>query len=522
VPDNVLIIGAGPVGLMLACELGLAGVATTVIERHLRPRLESPGIVINASVVELLGQRGLLEGMEADGIELPQAHFAHLRLEPAKLHGRHPYPICVPHARLERRLEAHAVKLGVEVIRGQELAGLEDSDAGVTAYLRSGEEGHFLQARYLVGCDGADSQVRRLAGIEFGLQEAPFYGITGDVIIQPGSELLSLVGAHYLPGGAFSVVPTGPEFLRVMAAAASGQPAGEPLVMRILTGEFDAEPQDPGAPVTAAELRAHARRVTGRDVDMGEPAWLTRWRDVTGQAASYRSGSVFLAGDAAHVMFPLGGTALSTGIEDAVNLGWKLAAELRGQAPGGLLDSYHAERHPVGARALLTARAQVVLLHPLDRLGPAREVMTELIQLDDVNEYLVKMAAGLDVRYPLEQAADQADRTGLTGRRLPAIALKTADGRDTDTAQLMRAGRGVVLDLSGLAWPPGLLAGWADRIDVVAAAPAPGIDAPVIFIRPDGRVAWAGDAVTDGALRAALTAWLGVSSIDLERAATCA
>jgi hypothetical protein len=219
---------------------------------------------------------------------------------------------------------------------------------------------------------------------------------------------------------------------------------------------------------------------------------------------------VFLAGDAAHVHFPLGGQALSTGIEDAVNLGWKLAADVQGWAPKELLDSYHDERHPVGARACMTTRAQVAVMHPLEKVAPLRDVLTELFQFEEVNDYLVKMAAGLDIQYTFEYPGSAGTVAHpLLGWRLPDIALKTATGV-SGVAQALHAGRGVLLDFSGGAAVE--LDGWADRVDVVAAEPTTEIDATAVLLRPDGRVAWAhgDDAAGYAGLLAALAMWFGV------------
>lgn len=480
--NTVAIAGAGPVGLMLAGELALAGVHVIVFERSPEPRSISMGMAINAAVVELLHQRGLMDGLREDGLEWSQAHFAQLWLDPTRLSEPHEYTYLLPQTRLERHLEEWAGKLGAEIRRGVAVETATQDEASVRVTVRGTGGAETIECRYLVGCDGVHSTVRRLAGIDFPGVDSPFYGITGDFELT--EELTAHFGVHQCDTGLFTVAP-----------AEAGR-------LRVSTGEFDAVPPAPDDPVTVAELTAQITRLIGARLDDLRPVWMARWHDTTRQAETYRDGRIFLAGDAAHVHFPLGGQALSTGIEDAVNLGWKLATELAGDASGGLLDSYHAERHPVGARACLTTRAQATLMRPVAQVGPLRDVLAELIGFDEVNEYLVRMAAGLDVRYPSAGPAHP-----LVGRRLPHFGLRTADG-DTDVAHLLHRGRGVLLDLA--AEPLAGLGGWAGRVDLIRAEPAPAIAARRVLLRPDGRVAWAeNDEADPGGLRAALETWFG-------------
>jgi len=276
--------------------------------------------------------------------------------------------------------------------------------------------------------------------------------------------------------------------------------------IRLTAGQFLNSPADPEAAPTLDELQAWLGPVTGQDLTTGaEPVWFDRWFYVTRQAVQYRSGRVFVAGDAAHVHFPLGGQAVSTGVEDAVNLGWKLAATLHGWAPEGLLDTYHAERHPVGARALLTTHAQAALLHPIGGVDGARAILSDLIKIPEVNAYFVRLAGGTDVHYGAAEGAHP-----LTGSRAVNATLVTGEG-ETEVATALRAARGVLLDLS--AEPGGYAAtaaGWSDRVDTVAAKPTAEIDASAVLLRPDGRVAWAAGADADpSGLDAALRAWFG-------------
>ncbi len=491
-PAPVLVVGGGPVGLMLACELGLAGVPVTVLERQEQPNERSRGMAINSAVVELLAQRGVMEKLQGDGFEFNRAHFAHIGVDPTKLTEQHPYNFAVPHSKVEQRLTERAAELGVEIRRGAEVVGLEQDENGVMARVRSGTEGgdtSEVHGSYLVGCDGMQSAVRELAGIGFPGIDIDFHGITGDVEVENDDPLATLFGLHQLNAGFVTVGPSGPG------------------VLRVSTGEFGVQ-SDPSAPATLDDLFAALKRITGTTFTTGTVRWLTRWYAPTRQADRYRAGRVFLAGDAAHVHFPLGGQALSTGMEDGVNLGWKLAAQLRGWAPDGLLDTYHDERHPVAARACLTTRAQLALMHPMDQVDPLRTVFSELVQFDEVNAYLVKMAGGLDVQYPLDSASAGCPPHPLLGTRLGDTPLAAANG-ETSASLLLRSGRGLFLDLSGTRRFAGALAGWADRVDAAAAAPTGQIDAAALLLRPDGRIVWAVTGDTDAAPDTALRTWFG-------------
>ena len=484
----VAIAGAGPAGLMLACELRTAGVPTVVFDPLPEPSRAAPGVAINPAVVELLGQRGVMDALRADGMEFRQAFFAHLALDPAKLPEERAYNFAVPQQQVERRLEEHAVKLGADIRRGYRVTDLEQDEEGVTLTVAGpGGARHTERCGYLAGCDGAGSTVRELLDVGFPGQDSPFYGIVADLDMT--EELFPHLGARQYDKGLFTVTPTGPATLRV------------------LTGELGRTPPDPDAEPSAAELRERARHITGTDLALESPHWLGRWFHVTRLADHYRVGRVFLVGEAAHVHFPLGGQALSTTVEDAVNLGWKLAAAVQGRAPEGLLDTYHAERHPVGARACRTTLAQTALMHPMDRIAPVRELLAELIGYDEVNAHLVRLAGALDVTYPPD-AEEGGAAHPLTGRRLGDVPLETSEGA-RGLAELLRPGRGVVVDLSG-----GLLGlrgteGWQDRVDVVMAEPCARIAATGLLLRPDGRVAWATDDSDDEGLRSALERWFG-------------
>ncbi|MFI7426426.1 FAD-dependent monooxygenase [Micromonospora sp. NPDC049836] len=492
--DTVIIAGAGPTGLMLAHELALQRVPVVVVERRPGPTDALPGMAINATVVDLLHQRGLMDHVGEYGFEFPRAHFAQIWLDPVRVPGRHGYNFVISQTNLVRVLAERAAKQGAEIRWEREVVDLAQDDAGVRVTVRSPGGQEVLTGRFLVGCDGPESTVRRLAGIDFPGQDLPFLGIVGDLEVGEDHPLLAYLGAGEFPGGLLTVGPL------------------EPGVVRIATAEFDLRPADRTAPVTTDELRDSIRRLDGAELGDATPRWLGRWDAATRQADRYREGNVLLAGDAAHVHFPLGGQSMSTGIEDAVNLGWKLAATVHGHAPVGLLDSYQTERHPVAARAGRTTLAQMVLLHPLGHVAPLRELLTEMVELDEVNEFLVKLAYALDVDYPVPADQVAGETHPLLGRRLPDVPLRT-DGGETSLAELLHAGRGVLLDLTGGAEPLAL-PGWDDRVDVVAAAPSEEIDAARVLLRPDGRVAWAQPAGTDRTeptegLGRALATWFG-------------
>ncbi|QTD96721.1 FAD-dependent monooxygenase [Streptomyces cyanogenus] len=494
--NPIVIAGGGPVGLMLAYELGLAGVDTVVLERRDQPSTRSRGMAVNATVVELLTQRGLMETLQGDGFTFPAAHFAHLWLDPTRLPESRAFAFAVAHSQLERRLEEQAVKLGVSVRRGAEVVGIDQDESGVLVTVRTGSGEETVRASYVVGCDGADSSVRTLAGIDFVGTDNEFRGIVGDVEVATDDPLFAKLGVNQTDTGFFTVSPVGPD------------------VLRVATGEFGAGTVAEDVPVDRAELDEAIRRITGDVSTSGTARWLARWNPPTRQAIAYRSGRVFLAGDAAHVHFPLGGQALSTGIEDAVNLGWKLAAHLQGRAAQSLLDTYHEERHPVGERACLTTRAQLALLHPMKQVSPLRTVLTELFHIPEVNAHFVRMVGGLDVQYPFRyaQLPETVAAHALQGSRLGDVPLTA--GEPTSLGRLLHGGRGVLVDFTTSGAHSGQAGHWAGRVDVVAAEAAAEIDATALLLRPDGRIAWAtsDDTATESSaagLDAALRTWFG-------------
>jgi 3-(3-hydroxy-phenyl)propionate hydroxylase len=484
VTQPVVVAGGGPAGLMLACELGLAGVRTIVLERRAEPADRSQGMGIHARTLEMLSRRGLAARIPGDQMfPWPRTPFALFWLDLSTV-DEHGSMFVFPQWRTERLLEERALELGVEIRRGHEVTGLVQDDSGVTVRVAEADSEYELRAEYVVGCDGEDSKVRELAGIGFPGDGIPYYGVIGDVRLDPDEGQQFESGLY--PAGMFAVIPI------------------EAGVGRLMTVEFNRERPAPAGPVDAAEVWASVARVIAKPVQLSrEPHWATRFGNHTRLADVYRAGRVLLAGDAAHVLFVSGTPGLNTGIHDAANLGWKLAAEINGWAPPGLLDSYETERRPVGERVCMHARAQLALVYPIDRIRQLREFFGELLKFDVVNRHLLEMTTTFP--YPIE--ADPSHP--LLGHVIPETALTTANG-ETTVAATLHAGRGVLLDLSGATADIDMAGGWASRVDVVKAKPAEPIDAAVALIRPDGHVAYADRSGQDRAgLEAALKRWFG-------------
>jgi 2-polyprenyl-6-methoxyphenol hydroxylase-like FAD-dependent oxidoreductase len=547
---DVVINGAGPNGLMLAGELALAGVNPVVLERLPEPSELPRANGLVGQVVPALDHRGLLDvlaGQTAFVGPVPQFQFGGLPIDLTRLGTSPLHVLAIPQRRLERLLGERAEELGADIRRGHELTGLRQDGDGVTLDVRTSEGGYQLRARYLVGCDGAHSLVRKQAGIEFP-------GTTGREVVRIGR--VTVAGSAIVPGTRELEVPgTGRLALFRPNRTAHGAITVAPLsdldpdaatdVYIISSQEEQEAPADPHAPMDLTELRDSVRRVLGADLPIDRPQWLSRTIGNSRLAQRYRMGRVLLAGDAAH-LFSAGGSALNVGLLDAVNLGWKLAAQVRGWAPDGLLDSYHTERHAVGERVLLRTRAQAALSGPGEDRAALRELVAELLDYEQPLRHVAEALEGSDVRYDMPGAGAVAHP--LVGRWVPDLALRTAAG-PTRVAELMRAARPVLLDLTagspvdspagssiGSTAGPSIgstagstaletttnggiaatAAGWGDRVSVVAAHPATGpAPAAGLLIRPDGYVAWAAATgsprPTDG-LRDALTAWFGTAN----------
>jgi 2-polyprenyl-6-methoxyphenol hydroxylase-like FAD-dependent oxidoreductase len=425
-----------------------------------------------------MDQRGLLERFLALGTQYPVGgFFAGIpKPSPERLDTAHPYVLGIPQPVTERLLTEHAVELGVEIRRGGELVALSQDEDGVTVELADGSH---LRSRYLVGCDGGRSTVRKQLGIAFPGEPSSAETLLGEMEVTEDPATITAVVAEIRKTQLrFGLGPLGDGVYRVVVPAA-GVAA------------------DRSVPPTLEEFSRQLRATAGTDFGVHSPRWLSRFGDATRQAERYRIGRVLLAGDAAHVHPPVGGQGLNLGIQDAFNLGWKLAAEINGWAPEGLLDSYQAERHPVAADVLSNTRAQMELMS-LDP-GPQalRRLVSELMAFEEVNRYLTEKIIAISVRYDMGEG-DMGEGPELLGRRLRDIGLK--QGR---LYGLMHGGRGLLLDQTGRL----SVAGWADRVDHVVDV-SEELDAPAVLLRPDGHVAWVGDDQAD--LLDHLPRWFGV------------
>ncbi|WP_199510887.1 FAD-dependent monooxygenase [Nucisporomicrobium flavum] len=487
---DVVVVGGGPVGLMLAAELRLGGATVTVIEKLPDTNPHSRAFRLQPRTLDILDARGLLEEFRRDNLSWPKAHFAGLSplLDLSAIDSEHAYSLLIPQARTERLLEAHARAAGAEIRRGQEVLDLRQNDDHVVSRVRDGDTEYELRSRYVVGCDGGGSTVRKLTGIEFPGTTGTVSALLGDVILDEPEKLpAGIPGTMRTPNGLLMAV------------------ALEDSVTRILTTTYDVPHADRHRPVTLDELMDSVRTVTGQEVRMNSPRWLSRFSDTTRLAERYRDRRVLLAGDAAHVHFPIGAQGLNLGLQDAMNLGWKLAAEVTGRAPQGLLDSYDRERRPVARAVLRETQAQVALMNPDERINPLRELIGQLLALDAVNLFLSRLVGGTSFRYTLDSA--DADQHPLTGEYAPAMTVSTPEG-DRRIAELLRPGRGLLL-LLGEPLEAATVAEIGQECTVVTGDPVEKSDLRALLLRPDGHVAWAASAETDeAALRASLsTAW---------------
>jgi 2-polyprenyl-6-methoxyphenol hydroxylase-like FAD-dependent oxidoreductase len=482
----VVIAGGGPTGLMLAGELALAGVDVVIVERRTSQELDgSRAGGLHARTIEVLDQRGITERFLSAGQEHPTVGYALVSLDISDFPTRHNYVLALWQSHFERILAGWVLgELGVPIRRGCEVVGLAQDGSGVDVEVSGGTS---LRAEYLVGCDGGRSVVRKAAGIDFpGLDPSTSWMIA-EVEMDEEPEF----GVRRDSAGTHAV---------------GRRAVGEPIRV-VLTERHLDHTGEPGMD----ELRHALVTVYGTDYGLRRANWISRFTDMARQAASYRHGRVLLAGDAAHVHPPHGGQGLNTGVQDAVNLGWKLAQVVNGTSPESLLDTYHAERHPVGARVLHNTMAQVALSTPDDRHQALRDTMTALLAMDEPRRHIAGMVSGLDVHYDLGAGHP------LLGRRIPDLDLRTADG-PTRVFTLLHDARPVLLNLGV---PSGFdIAPWADRVRLVDAEhdgvwelPVIGEVAPppAVLIRPDGHVAWTGE-LTDPGLPRALTTWFGAAT----------
>lgn len=478
---DVVIAGGGPTGMMLAAELRLQGVDVLVLERAAEASPVVRSLGLHARSIEILDQRGLWDEFRSHGTVYPlRGSFAGIdRPAPEGLDTSHPYLLGIPQPVTDRLLGEHAVHTGAEVRRGADV--VEVADHGDTATVRTAD-GAVVGARFVVGCDGGRSMVRRNAGIRFLGEDATTSWLLAEVELGvDAAEALAVSAEVRKTDLGFGVGPVGDGVFR--------------LVVR------EAEPTE-GREVTLDDVRARLRAVAGTDLGVRSPRWLSRFSDATRLAQRYRSGAVILAGDAAHVHAPLGGQGLNLGIQDAFNLGFKLAATVAGWAPSTLLDTYESERRPVAAGVLRNTRAQSELLQTTPGRVAARALLAELAEIEEVNRHLIEMVSGIGIRYDFGEGGPRL------GRRLRDIPVD--GGR---LYEVMRDGRGVLLRGTGApgdrdSWGSADrdIAGYDDRIRTVAARPE-AVGAPAVLLRPDGHIVWQDG---DGAsLTTALRRWFG-------------
>jgi 3-(3-hydroxy-phenyl)propionate hydroxylase len=478
----VVIAGGGPTGLMLAGELALAGVDVAIVERRASQDLAgSRAGGLHSRTIEVLDQRGIADRFLSQGKVAQIAGFAWIPLDMSDFPTRHNYGLALWQNHIERILAGWVAELAVPIYRGREVTGFAQDDTRVDVEL---SEGPSLRAEYLVGCDGGRSLIRKAAGIEFPgwdpttshliaeveMAEEPAWGLRRDA--------LGISSLSRLEDG---------RTVRVLVTEQRVGRTGEP---------------------TLRDLSEALIAVYGTDFGIHSPTWISRFTDMTRQAASYRKGRVLLAGDAAHVHYPTGGQGLNIGVQDAVNLGWKLAQVVNRTSPESLLDTYHAERHPVAARVLRNTMAQVALLRPDDRTNALRDIISELLSMDEPRKRVAAMMSGLDIQYDLGEGHP------LLGRRMPDLDLVTANG-PLRVFTLLHDARPVLLNLGE---PGGFdITPWAERVQLIDAKyvgtwELPAIGAvtalTAVLIRPDGYVAWVGDQTQLG-LADALTTWFG-------------
>jgi 2-polyprenyl-6-methoxyphenol hydroxylase-like FAD-dependent oxidoreductase len=482
---DVAVVGGGPVGMWLAAELHRGGVRPVVLERRAERPPHSKALTIYPRTVEQFAMRGIADRWLAEGTPVPSSHFALLknRLDLRFLDTRYPYTLFLPQRRTEELLEEHLAELGVPYLRQHAVTGCRQTDGGIELDVDSPAGPTVIRAAYAAGCDGVRSLVRATAGIDFEGTPDTWQTILGDVELTDPPQAPTLTLDQ--PGGSLYLVAIGGRRYRV-------------AVIDHATLYDQA-----GRPVTFEDLRASTMRVAGTDFGMREPpdGWLSRVGNATRQAACYRAGRVLLAGDAAHIHYPAGGQGLNLGLQDATNLAWKLAAEIRGWAPPGLLDSYHDERYPVGLDVIDDSLAQCGLLANPSREGIAlRDRFNRVLGAHpSVCRELALRLSGLAIRYP---AAGQ-----LAGQRVPDLELRDAPANTV--FGLLHPARFVLLNLG---FPADAPAGFEGRLDVVSATLAGSHpdwgNVRAMLIRPDGYLAWA----TTAADAPPLDAWLGQAS----------
>lgn len=494
---DVIIVGAGPVGLFLANELGLAGVRAVVLEKLSTRSGQSKAGGVQPRTAEVLDLRGLLAELQEQALprEAVGGHFAGLPvpLDCRPWNTRYPYPLSIPQGRIEAFLCEKLARYAIPVRWGQAIIGLEQDEAGVTA-LVSGPTGETrLRARYLVGCDGGHSTVRKLAGVNFPGRDGKFSMVVADVRLAGGAGKVPTRSRHFSEH-----IQRNGNAIGILSPLDNG-------VSRLMFGGPEQQTLARDAPITETEVRTALRASYGPDVELREILWASRFSDASRQVEHYQVGRVFFAGDAAHIHLPTGGQGLNLGLQDAFNLGWKLAAQVKGQAPAGLLESYHAERHPVGARVLQNTRAQglLMMLQGDEDASALRGLFIDLMRLPETNRYLAGMISGLDVQYALPGA----DASALIGRRMLDLDLSSPTGQ-TRVSQLLHAGRGLLLNLGNHDDLAAVAARWSAQVDYIQASTPADFAASAVLIRPDGYICWSAENASPD-IESALRTWFG-------------
>ncbi|WP_035847183.1 FAD-dependent monooxygenase [Kitasatospora azatica] len=493
--SDVVVVGAGPTGLLLAGDLAAAGIRVTLLEKRGKESNLTRAFTVHARTLELLDARGLAEDLIATGSTLGELRlFGRLHLDLGKLPSRFPFVLITPQSQTERLLQERALKAGATLLRDHELTALRQDAEGVTLEVATEEGSRQLRAKYVVGTDGVRSTVRELVGIPYPGESVVSSVLLADVRLERAPSGVLTVGAT--EDGFGFLAPFGDGWYRVIAWDRTRQ-----------------LPDD--APVELAEIADITRRTLGADYGLHDARWMSRFHSDERQVPNYRDGRVLLAGDAAHCHSPAGGQGMNTGLQDAANLSWKLAAVLKGSAPDSLLDSYQEERHPVGKMVLRTSGGLIRLA--LAQSTATRAVRSVVTALADTVSPLIsrgaRMVSGIGISYPAERGAHP-----LAGRRVPDLRLAVdAPGRPARLYEALREGRFVLVSaderapgapFSGLEQEAS--APWADRL--VRAAPADPhgkLRSTVLLVRPDGYAAWAAADPSRAELRAALTRWLG-------------